>query len=137
MSGANAIEQQGKPLRLLVVDDSAMMRKVICRAAMLTGLPIASIHEAGNGRQALEILATADIDAVITDLNMPEMNGIELLRAIAARPGHDRLVRIVISTDGSDARRAEAQGLDVRLYLEKPFRPEAIRDVLAEIAGPA
>jgi two-component system chemotaxis response regulator CheY len=121
-------------LRLLVVDDSAMMRKVICRAASLTGLPIAAIHEAGNGRQALEILDTFPVDAVLTDLNMPEMNGIELLRAIAARHEYDRVLRIVISTDGSDARRVEAQQLNVRLYLEKPFRPEAIRDALAEIA---
>jgi two-component system chemotaxis response regulator CheY len=123
-----------RQLQLLVVDDSAMMRKVICRAARLTGVPIGCIHEAENGRHALDVLETNRIDAVITDLNMPVMSGVELLRAIASRPGWKKMLRIVISTDGSEARRDEAQNLDVRLYLEKPFRPEAIRDVLAELA---
>jgi two-component system, chemotaxis family, chemotaxis protein CheY len=121
-------------LRLLIVDDSAMMRRVIARAATLTGVSIERIHEAENGRHALQLLETEPIDVVITDINMPVMNGTELLRAMAARESWNGLLRIVVSTDGSDARREEANELKVRLYLEKPFRPEAIRDVLSEIA---
>ena len=132
-----APHQPMRPLRLLIVDDSAMMRKVITRTATLTGLPIERIHEADNGQRALQVLEAEPIDAVITDLNMPIMTGIELLRAMAARPAWNAILRIVVSTDGSDARRGEAQGLNVRLYVEKPFRPEAIRDVLAEVANAA
>jgi two-component system chemotaxis response regulator CheY len=133
----DAAQSQGglRPLRILVVDDSAMMRTVIKRAATLTGVPIAQIFEAEHGRRALEILEAEDMDAVITDINMPVMGGVELLREIASRPRWERLLRIVVSTDGSDARRTEATELKVRLYVEKPFRPEAMRDVFAELAG--
>jgi two-component system chemotaxis response regulator CheY len=126
-----------KALRLLVVDDSATMRRVIVRAARLTRVPIETVFEAGNGRHALDILAREPVDAVITDVNMPEMGGIELLRQIAARPDLDHVLRIVVSTDGSECRRSEAAQFNVQLYLEKPFRPEAIRDALAELAGAA
>lgn len=119
---------------MLVVDDSAMMRTVIKRAATLTGVPIGVLHEAQHGRQALEILEAHEVDAVITDINMPVMNGIELLREMASRQQWAHVARIVVSTDGSDARRTETSGLCVRLHVEKPFRPEAMRDVFVELA---
>jgi two-component system, chemotaxis family, chemotaxis protein CheY len=123
------------PLNILVVDDSAMMRTMIKRAAALTGLPIGQIFEAANGQQALEVLKQQHVDALFTDINMPVMTGIELLREIA---GHERwahMIRVVISTDGSEARRGEADALNVRFYVEKPFRPEVMRDVLATLTG--
>lgn len=120
-------------LSILVVDDSAMMRTMIKRAAALSGLPIGEIHEAGDGRQALAILERTHVDALFTDINMPVMSGIELLKSIATDPRWERLVRVIISTDGSEARRAEALDLHVRHYVEKPFRPEVMRNVLAEL----
>lgn len=137
MTGVAQTEGGQKALRLLVVDDSAMMRKVITRAATLTGVPIERIFEAENGQQGLAILEAEAVDAVITDVNMPVMGGIEFLQQIAARGCWDHLLRIVVSTDGSDLRRSEASELNVQLYVEKPFRPEAIRDALAELAGAA
>jgi two-component system chemotaxis response regulator CheY len=128
-------DRQPAGLHVLIVDDSAMMRKVIARAARLAGAPIAGVHEAGHGRDALDVLAAQPIDVVITDLNMPEMTGIELLQAMAARSEWNHVLRIVVSTDGSEARRMETSELRVRLYVEKPFRPEAIRDVLAELSA--
>jgi two-component system, chemotaxis family, chemotaxis protein CheY len=122
-------------LSLLVVDDSAMMRSVIKRAAALTGLPIGRIYEAADGLQALELLKQHHVDALFTDLNMPGMSGIELLQEIV---GHERwrhMVRVIISTDGSDARRDEAAALEVHLYVKKPFRPEEIRDVLSTVTA--
>jgi two-component system chemotaxis response regulator CheY len=122
-------------LNILVVDDSAMMRAMIKRVAALTGLPIGQIFEAQDGQQALEVLNEQHVDALFTDINMPVMTGIELLQRIA---GHERwrhMVRVIISTDGSEARRDEAGALNVRFYIEKPFRPEVMRDVLSDIAG--
>jgi two-component system chemotaxis response regulator CheY len=121
------------PVTLLIVDDSAMMRAMIKRSAALTGVPIAEIFEAADGSQALAILQTRHVDALFTDINMPVMNGMELLRQIAADERWRHLVRVVISTDGSDARRVEADGLEVRRYVEKPFRPEVMREVLADV----
>jgi two-component system chemotaxis response regulator CheY len=122
-----------KALNILIVDDSAMMRRMVRRVVDLTELAIGEVHEAANGREALGVLDRCAIDAVFTDLNMPVMTGTELLRALQERPSPPP-VRIVISTDGSEARRQEAEGLAVTRYLEKPLRPEVMRDVLCELA---
>jgi two-component system, chemotaxis family, chemotaxis protein CheY len=116
---------------ILIVDDSAMMRAVIKRAVRLTGVE-AAIAEASNGREALEIIERQPIDVVFTDINMPIMSGTELLREMSHREwAHIR--RVVISTDGSEARRDEVRDLEVSLYINKPFAPEAVRDVLATV----
>jgi len=120
-------------MNILVVDDSAVMRTMIKRAASLTGLSIGEIFEAADGRQALDVLEREHVDALFTDLNMPVMTGIELLRQIEGHERWQHIVRVIISTDGSEARRNEAGALNVRLYVEKPFRPEVMRDVLSNL----
>lgn len=129
-----ATDTGAAPISILIVDDSAMMRTMIRRAAMLTGKHIAQIHEAGDGRQALAVLEAHHVDAMFTDINMPVMTGIELLRRVADDSRWTHVVRVIISTDGSNARRAEADALDVHHYVEKPFRPEVMRDVLNNLA---
>jgi len=121
-----------RPCNILIVDDSSMMRAMLKRAVSLSGMPIGAIHEAPNGQDALAILEANPIDALFTDINMPVMSGTELLRQMAAR-GWNHIVRVIVSTDGSSARRDEVRDLDVRMYVEKPFAPEVIRDVLAEV----
>jgi len=120
------------PFNILIVDDSAMMRAMIKRAVKLSGVEVGTIHEAANGQEALGVLEAHAIAALFTDINMPVMTGTELLRQMAAR-GWTHIVRVIVSTDGSEARREEVRDLDVRMYVEKPFAPEAIRDVLAEV----
>src|SRR5262249_18366574 len=93
--------------------------------------------EAGNGAEALEILESREVQLLLTDINMPVMTGVELLRQLAADPRWRRLTRVVISTDGSSSRRDEVSALDVLCYLEKPFSPEVMRDVLEEAARTA
>jgi two-component system chemotaxis response regulator CheY len=121
-----------KMLNILIVDDSMAMRRMVRRVVELTEIAIGNIHEAANGREALDVLAEHQVDALFTDLNMPVMNGIELLQAL---DGHHRppSLRVVISSDGSDARRRQAEGLRVTRYLDKPVRPEVMRDVLCEL----
>jgi two-component system chemotaxis response regulator CheY len=118
---------------ILIVDDSAMMRTMIKRVASLAGAPIGTIFEAANGREALAILEQHAVQFVFTDLNMPVMTGTELLREMQARDDWRGIVRIVISTDGSDSRRHEVRALSVAVYVEKPFRPEEMRDVLTSL----
>ena len=120
-----------KTLNVLVVDDSAVMRAVVKRAIKASGVAIANIHEAPDGAQAIGVLEANSIDVVFTDINMPVMTGIELLQAIMDR-GWDHLTRIVVSTEGSTARRDELGRLGVRATVEKPFVPEAIRDALRD-----
>jgi len=123
------------PLNVLIVDDSATMRALLYRVVGLADLPIGAIYQAPNGAEALKLLETHSIQAVFTDVNMPVMNGMELLREMAARDEWKDILRIIISTDGSRLRREEARELKVSLYVEKPFRPEVVRDVLCQIAS--
>ena len=122
-----------KPLNCLIVDDSSVMRRMVRRTMELSEVPLGQVHEANTGREALDLLATTAVDVLFTDINMPVMNGAELLRALVKQPDAVR-ARVVISTDGSAARKAEVNGLNVDWYLEKPLRPEVMRDVLSKVA---
>ena len=135
MNQTNTPAASMKPLNILIVDDSATMRALLHRVVGLADLPIGTIYQAPNGLEALKILETCSVQAVFTDLNMPVMNGMQLLREMAKRDSWKDLLRIVISTDGSKLRREEARELNVNLYVEKPFRPEVVRDVLCQIAS--
>jgi two-component system chemotaxis response regulator CheY len=122
-------------MRILIVDDSAMMRAMIKRVVALADVPVDEILEAANGVEALAILESHDVQWLLTDINMPVMNGADLLREIARHDKWRGLGKVIISTDGSTTRRAEAAALDVYRYLEKPFSPEVLRDVLTEVVG--
>ena len=122
-----------KPLNILIVDDSATMRQFVRRAVQLSEVPVASVLEASNGKEALALLDAHEIDALFTDINMPVMSGPELLRELK-RQGRTTPARIVVSTDGSEARRREMEGL-AQWYVNKPVRPEVVRDVLNELAS--
>ena len=124
-------------MRILIVDDSAMMRAMIKRVIKLADVPVEAIFEASNGAEGLAVLEAQDVQLLLTDINMPVMSGAEMLREIASRDRWRSLSRVIISTDGSHARREEAADLDVRCYLEKPFSPEVLRDVLNEVADSA
>ena len=113
-------------MRILIVDDSAMMRALIKRVIGLTELHVDEVVEAADGAEALRILESREVNLLLTDVNMPGMTGVELLREIARLDRWPDLVRVIISTDGSASRRDEAAELDVRCYLEKPFSPEAV-----------
>lgn len=120
-----------RPFTILIVDDSAMMRAMLKRVVRLAADNI-QIAEAANGRDALGVMEAQPIDAVFTDINMPVMSGVELLREMTAR-GWSQIRRVVVSTDGSDARRDEVRRLEVNMYINKPLAPEMIRDVLQEL----
>ena len=122
-------------MRILIVDDSSMMRAMIKRIIKMADVPVDAILEASNGAEGLALLQQHDVQLLLTDINMPVMSGAELLRTLAGDDRWRGLTRVIISTDGSAARREEAAGLDVRCYLEKPFRPEVLRDVFEDVAG--
>jgi two-component system, chemotaxis family, chemotaxis protein CheY len=127
---------EGRELNILVVDDSAMMRAMIGRVVDICDFPGVNVLFASNGKEALQVLAEKPVRAVFTDINMPEMNGVELLRQVRQRPEWRQILCVVISTDGSDARKQEVSELDVKAYLEKPFSPEVMRDVLTGLFEP-
>jgi two-component system, chemotaxis family, chemotaxis protein CheY len=119
---------------VLVVDDSAVMRAMIIRTLRLTGVPLGAIHEAGNGEEGLAQVREHWIDFALLDINMPIMNGEEMLDRLRADPDTSELPIIVVSTESSDTRleRIRARGA---AFVHKPFTPERLRDAILTITG--
>ena len=104
-------------MRILIVDDSAMMRAMIKRVIKLADVSVDEVFEATNGAEALELLKQHDFQLLLTDINMPVMNGADMLREISLNERWRNLSRVIISTDGSTVRREEAEDLDVPAIL--------------------
>lgn len=122
-------------LNILVTDDSLSMRAVIRKVIALSGIRVGECFEAGNGRQALDILARNWVDIIISDINMPEMNGMELLRELQKDNLFQQIPVIIVSTEGNRERIEEAEHLGARGFLKKPFVPEELRSELHRILG--
>jgi two-component system, chemotaxis family, chemotaxis protein CheY len=120
-------------LNVLVVDDSDVIRSMILKSLRIADVPIAAAFEASNGREALSVLEDNWVDVVIADINMPVMDGLEMLRRIrASGPIADTPV-IVVTTEGSTSRVTELADAGVSAFVRKPFTPERIRDVVLEV----
>ncbi len=122
-------------INVLIVDDSPAMRTVISRTLQLSGLELGTQFEAGNGEEALGVLREHWVDVILTDINMPGMNGEELVRAVEADELLKSVPVIVVSTDGTDARMHRLCSMGARGYLRKPFRPEMLRNEIWKVLG--
>lgn len=121
-------------VNVLIVDDSGVMRSMIQKSLQLSGLDLGEVHQAGNGRDGLDILDRHWIDLVIADINMPVMTGEEMVMRMQDNPGLAGIPTIVVSTEGSQVRIARLENLGVR-FIHKPFAPERMRDTLREVLG--
>jgi two-component system chemotaxis response regulator CheY len=122
---------------ILVVDDSAAIRKILQRVLRRTGMSIGVIHEAGDGQEALEIIGRQRIDLVLTDTNMPRMDGLQLLAALKSCPGRGHIPVVVIATEGGEAKVAEAVRLGASGYVRQPFTADQVGKQLADLLEPA
>ncbi len=122
---------------ILVVDDSETMRAVIKKTVNMCGVEIGALLEAENGKVALDIMANEWIDVVLSDINMPEMGGVEFLRVVKNDDVLSNVPVIFISTESSQARMDEAKRIGAAAYVKKPFVAEHIRDVLLEVLNNA
>ncbi|MBV8728816.1 MAG: response regulator [Acidobacteriia bacterium] len=116
--------------RVLIVDDSPAMRAFVRRVMEISGFELAACLEASNGIQALEVLQNEWVDAILSDINMPEMDGEELLQRLEADESLRRIPVVIISTDGTKTRVERMMQLGARGYVMKPFRPEELREEL-------
>jgi two-component system chemotaxis response regulator CheY len=123
-------------LNVLVTDDSAVMRAMIVKTLRMSGLDIGEVWHAGNGVEALAVLESQWVDLALVDINMPVLNGLELLAEIGNRPSTAGLRTIVISTEGSDPRIAQVRASGAE-FVHKPFTPEDLRDAVKRITGAA
>jgi len=120
---------------VMIVDDSGAMRSVIKKVITLSGFKMSLCMEAGNGREALERLQGNWVDVIISDINMPEMGGLELLQALSQDALYQNIPVIIVSTEGSSERMKEALDRGAKGFIKKPFLPEDIRSVLHKVIG--
>ena len=122
---------------VLVVDDSAAIRKILTRVLRQTGMAIQTIHEAGDGQEALALMAQHRIDLILSDINMPKMDGLQLLASVKASPQWQSIPVVMITTEGGETKVAEAVRLGAAGYVRKPFTADQIKEKLVGILEPA
>ena len=121
------------PFTVLIVDDSPAMRSFVKRVLHLSGLEVSACLEAGNGQEALDLLKENSVDVILTDINMPVMNGQTFVQNLAADPALRAVPVLVISTDKTDNRVQEMLSLGADGYIAKPFQPEDLREEIERI----
>jgi two-component system chemotaxis response regulator CheY len=119
--------------KILVAEDSPTMRYLI--ASTIAALGDFAVIEAGNGFEALRILPQEKVDLVITDINMPDINGLELVSFIRQSPNYRTTPLFIISTEGSARDREKGMSLGANAYLVKPFAPEELQSLIRQYLG--
>jgi len=114
-------------LRTLIVDDSSVMRKIVARALQQGGVTIAEILEAGNGSEALDIIRSHKVDLVLSDINMPVMDGLEFVRQLQGVENAQGVPVVMITTEGSESHVMQAISNGARGYIRKPFTPDQMK----------
>ncbi len=120
---------------ILIVDDSRTIRSVIRKTLLIAGVPTGELYEASNGLEGLQIMKDNWVDLCFADINMPVMNGIEMIEQMLADQILEKLPVVIVSTEGSKTRIEELFRKGVRAYLRKPITPEIIRNVVKEVLG--
>lgn len=117
--------------KLMIVDDSSTMRKIIKRVLRQAEIAVENILEAANGVEALEQLSSnPDLGLILSDVNMPEMNGIDLVRKVREDHTKEALPVIMVTTEGGEAMVHSAMESGANGYVTKPFTPDSIRVAL-------
>ena len=120
--------------KILAVDDSKTMRDMVSFTLKGAGYDVV---DAEDGQQALTKLAGNTFDAVITDLNMPNMNGFELIRALRANPAYKMAPILMLTTEGDEAKKTEGKAAGATGWIVKPFNPEKLVQVVKKVCGDA
>ena len=121
--------------RVLIVDDSPAMRSVIRRVMVLSGFDMDECLEAGNGGEACLVLKQRTVDIILTDINMPVMNGEQFLNSIRGDSSFGAIPVVVVSTDATEHRIRKMLELGAQGYITKPFFPESLRAELERVLG--
>lgn len=120
---------------ILIVDDSATIRTMVKRTVRMIDLDVDEIHEAANGIEALAKLADHDVAVLVVDINMPRMDGIQLLSRMKQSDRLKHIPIVIASTEGSQQRIQQLNEMGIAGYVRKPFQPEQLREVLLPLLG--
>lgn len=116
--------------KVLIIDDSAVMRKIIQRNIQQSGLLVDEFVEAGDGREGLEKAASNSIDLILCDWNMPNMTGIDFVKALRGSAQKNNIPIVMVTTEGGETKIEEAKRSGANGYLTKPFTPEQLKSKL-------
>jgi two-component system chemotaxis response regulator CheY len=121
-------------LNVLVTDDSAVMRSIIIKTLRLSGIPLGEVLQASNGAEGLQKVKENWLDLAIVDINMPVMDGEEMMRQIRSDPETADLPMIVVSTESSETRIDMLKRNGIQ-FVHKPFTPESLLATILEVTG--
>jgi two-component system chemotaxis response regulator CheY len=115
-------------VRTLIVDDSSVMRKIVERALRQAGLDTMVVHEAGSGIEGLDVLRAKQVDLILSDINMPSMDGLEFLRQLRAQNLAPGVPVVMITTESSEEHVKQAILAGAQGYIRKPFTAEQVKE---------
>lgn len=122
-------------IRVLLVDDSSVMRKIVDRSLRQSGLEISAVLEAANGAEALAVLAENRVDLILCDINMPGMDGIELVKRLPGVENARGVPVVMITTEGSESNVVQALSAGARGYIRKPFTADQVKEHVIPLLG--
>ena len=122
-------------IRALIVDDSSVMRKIVERSLVQAGLELTAVLGAGNGAEALGLLAENQVDLILCDINMPVMDGLEFVKQLPGVPNAKGVPVVMITTEGSEAHVVQALSAGARGYIRKPFTPDQVKEHVLPLLG--
>jgi len=123
------------PYNILLVDDSETVRAVLARTLDMAGVPVQTLFQAANGQEALAIMRENWVDLVFSDINMPEMSGVEMIERMLQDDLLGTVPVVIVSTEGSKTRIDSLIEKGVRAYIRKPFTPEKVKAVVDQLLG--
>jgi two-component system chemotaxis response regulator CheY len=118
-------------MKILIVDDSITIRRIITTALKTVGY--SETVEAANGKDALAKLANGNVDFIITDWNMPEMNGLDFIKEVRSNPMYSSMPILMVTTRGTEHDVIEALQAKVNSYIVKPFTPQELKEKIESI----
>ena len=121
--------------RFLIVDDSPAMRTVVHRVLTMTGIPMAGCWQASNGQEALDLLKGRQVDVILTDINMPTMDGEQFVAKLQTDDALRSIPVLVVSSAQTELRAQRLLALGAKGFVKKPFLPETLRERLLEVLG--
>lgn len=120
-------------IRALIVDDSSVMRKIVERCLRQAGVEIQEVYNASNGIEGLALIKENQVDLVLTDINMPVMDGLEFVRQMQGLEKAKNTPIVMITTEGGEKQVLEALSLGAKGYIRKPFTPEQVKEQVIPI----
>jgi two-component system chemotaxis response regulator CheY len=125
-----------KPIKALIVDDSSVMRKIIERSLRQAGIELSEVFEAANGVEALAALGRTKVDLILSDINMPIMDGLEFVRQLQGVAEAKNIPVVMITTEGSETNVMQALSLGAKGYIRKPFTSDQVKEYVLPVLEP-